>query len=125
VTKHVSVGVTVNLDNYENLRIEVEGEDAEEVVSLLDSVLAGLGRNDSYATERIDSYRRRILSHPVSAASPSPKVVQATFTKEQVAPREDEPKDQTCSACGDLITKSQSKLSHLVKGKALCKKCMK
>jgi hypothetical protein len=67
--KKLSIGITVNLENYENLRIEVDGEvatreDAEALVAYLDEVMAGMGRSDPATARKIDSYRSRVLSIP-------------------------------------------------------------
>lgn len=67
--RKLSIGITINLENYENLRLEIEGEvatenDADELVSYLDSVLSRLGRNDPGTADRVDSYRRRVLEMP-------------------------------------------------------------
>lgn len=71
--KGVTIGITVNLDNYENLRVEVSGEAADaaetgELVEFLDRLLAGLGRSDDATALRIDHYRKRVLSQPSPAA---------------------------------------------------------
>jgi len=70
--RHLSIGVTVNLEHYENLRLEVSGElntpsEADELVAFLDQVLSTLGRGDAATAERVDSYRRRVFSCPLSA----------------------------------------------------------
>lgn len=67
--KKLSIGITVNLENYENLRLEVDGEvasqeDAQALVAYLDGVLAGMGRSDPATARKIDSYRSRVLSIP-------------------------------------------------------------
>jgi len=67
--KTLSIGITINLENYENLRLEVDGEvatpeDAEALVAYLDDVLAGMGRSDPATARKIDSYRIRVLSIP-------------------------------------------------------------
>jgi len=67
--KTLSIGITINLENYENLRLEVDGEvatpeDAEALVAYLDDVLAGMGRSDPATARKIDSYRSRVLSIP-------------------------------------------------------------
>jgi hypothetical protein len=67
--KKLSIGITVNLENYENIRLEVDGEvesrgDAEALVAYLDDVLAGMGRSDPATARKIDSYRSRVLSIP-------------------------------------------------------------
>ncbi|MBN1431299.1 MAG: hypothetical protein JW931_00840 [Methanomicrobiaceae archaeon] len=67
--RKLSIGITVNLENYENLKVEVDGEvkdgeDAGELMEYLDIVLSRLGRNDPETKKRIDSYRRRVLESP-------------------------------------------------------------
>jgi len=67
--KNVTVGITINLDNYENLRLEVAGEadDAggvEELIAFLDTLLLRLGRGDAVTAERVESYRRRVIQRP-------------------------------------------------------------
>lgn len=65
--REVTIGVTINLENYENLRLEVEGdvethEDVDDLISFLDGMLARLGRGDPATADRVDAYRRRVLS---------------------------------------------------------------
>jgi hypothetical protein len=65
--KTLAIGVTVNLEHYENLRLEVNGEvdspeDANDLIAYLDTVLGQMGRGDPATAERIDSYRQRVLS---------------------------------------------------------------
>lgn len=62
----LTIGVTVNLDHYENLRLEVSGEvgsaeEARELSRFLDSTLAQFGRGDPATAERVDSYRKRVF----------------------------------------------------------------
>jgi hypothetical protein len=69
--KRLTIGVTVNLDHYENLRIDVEGEvstggNADDLIRFLDQTLAGLGRTDPATAERVDSYRWRVLAKTAS-----------------------------------------------------------
>ncbi|WP_067052169.1 hypothetical protein [Methanofollis ethanolicus] len=74
--KTLTLGITVNLDNYENLRLEVSGEvgsqeDADDLAGFLDATLARLGRGDEATAERVDAYRRRVFSmKPVEAPLP-------------------------------------------------------
>jgi hypothetical protein len=65
--KTLVIGVTVNLEHYENLRLEVSGEvesmhDADDLIGYLDEVLGRLGREDLTTAGRIDSYRKRVLA---------------------------------------------------------------
>lgn len=80
--RHLSIGVTVNLEHYENLRLEVSGElntpaEADELVAFLDQVLSTLGRGDAATAARVDSYRRRVFncSPSVSEKTDLPSVV--------------------------------------------------
>ncbi len=76
--KNLTIGVTINLDNYENLRLEVDGEvctdrDAEDLVVFLDGMIARLGRGDPATAERLDAYRRRVFDLPASVSdAPAP-----------------------------------------------------
>jgi hypothetical protein len=72
--KNLTIGVTVNLEHYENLRLEVSGEvdspgDAEELAAFLDDILGKFGRADPATTERVDSYRKRVF--PVREPAPA------------------------------------------------------
>jgi hypothetical protein len=65
--RNLTVGVTVNLEHYENLRLEVSGDvenerDADELVRFLDHLLGGMGRGDPATAEAVDSYRDRVFS---------------------------------------------------------------
>lgn len=65
--RNLTVGVTVNLEHYENLRLEVSGEvendrDADELVRFLDHLLGRMGRGDPATAEAVDSYRSRVFS---------------------------------------------------------------
>lgn len=73
--RHLTIGVTVNLENYENLRLEmsaeVEGEkDTEELIASLDAILARLGRGTQETAELVDSYRRRVFTLPKETTPP-------------------------------------------------------
>ncbi|KAF5072925.1 hypothetical protein DSECCO2_197110 [anaerobic digester metagenome] len=77
--KEVTIGITINLENYENLRLEVEGdvethEDVDDLITFLDGILARLGRGDQATAERVDAYRRRVLAaRPAVPETPAPE----------------------------------------------------
>ncbi|HTY51821.1 MAG TPA: hypothetical protein VMB35_01335 [Methanomicrobiales archaeon] len=80
--KILTIGITINLENYENLRLDVEGEvgddgDAGDLIAFLDGMLARLGHGDQATAERVEAYRRRVLAMPatVVAAAPGPVMV--------------------------------------------------
>jgi hypothetical protein len=65
--RRLTIGLTINLGHYENLRVEVEGEPGEghdEIRSLLDEVLSSFGRDDPPTAALIDHYRKRVLGLP-------------------------------------------------------------
>lgn len=75
----LTLGITVNLDNYENLRLEVSGEvasdqDADELAAFLDAALSRLGRGDAATAERVDTYRRRVFSKKAAEKHAEPAV---------------------------------------------------
>ncbi|MDN7012335.1 hypothetical protein FGW20_04620 [Methanoculleus sp. FWC-SCC3] len=77
--KEVTIGITINLENYENLRLEVEGdvethEDVDDLITFLDGILGRLGRGDQATAERVDAYRRRVLTgRPAVQEAPAPE----------------------------------------------------
>lgn len=82
--KRLTIGVTVNLERYENLRVAVEGdvdtlEDAENLARYLDDVLAGFGKNDPETEKQIANYRFRVLpgrgdaAEDAALSGPEPK----------------------------------------------------
>ncbi len=67
----LTIGITVNLENYENLRLEVSGtvqneRDADELAWFLDGILQKFGQNDPSSRERVESFRKRILPQRAS-----------------------------------------------------------
>lgn len=59
--KSISIGCTVNLESYENLRVDITDTDADRALALMDETLARLGRSDPKASAAIDSYRQRVF----------------------------------------------------------------
>jgi len=65
--KSLTIGITVNLENYENLRLEVTGEvtgqqEVQELVGFLDQTLTTFGRGNPATIALIEKYRARVLS---------------------------------------------------------------
>lgn len=78
--KNLTIGITVNLEHYENLRLEVSGEveregDATELVRFLDEVLGRLGQDDPATKDRVESYRRRVLASGLRPERPDTTVM--------------------------------------------------
>ncbi|RQD84911.1 MAG: hypothetical protein D5R96_00530 [Methanocalculus sp. MSAO_Arc2] len=87
--KEMTIGVTINLDNYENIRLDVTGEveseeDVSELTAFLDGVLAGIGREDEATAERVDHYRSRVFGsmyrkvHPQDDEGTQKRVISST-----------------------------------------------
>lgn len=147
--KTLSIGVTVNLEHYENLRLEVNGEiesadDADNLVRFLDEILGKFGRGDPATAQQVDSYRKRVFP----LAPPPIKVSEIVSSGENVgladagspaglrpsslaseAPQAPLPtsdaRDMACETCGGDVTPAEQKMSRLFTGKTLCRACMK
>jgi hypothetical protein len=150
--KTLTIGVTVNLEHYENLRLEVSGEvdspeDAEELSRFLDTILVRFGRSDPATAERIDSYRRRVLPGSAGIASEKneseesqpPRVGDDAGASPLISPvAPDIPvlpiknpsagagaSAVTCSSCGAPVSPAEQKMSQLFTSRTLCRICMK
>ena len=69
--RDMTIGITINLDNYENIRLDLRGEigsdeEADDLIRSMDSLLSRIGRDDPATAERVDHYRRRVFGsfHP-------------------------------------------------------------
>lgn len=60
----VTISATVNLQNYENIKVEVESTSSEESTKILVDTLNTFARNPAYSATRelIDSYLVRVLN---------------------------------------------------------------
>jgi hypothetical protein len=60
----ITIAATVNLQNYENIKVEVEGNSAEESTKILIDTLNGFATNPAYKSTRdlIQSYLVRVLN---------------------------------------------------------------
>lgn len=80
--KSLTIGITVNLENYENLRLEVTGEvtdqmEVKDLVGFLDQTLTTFGRGNPATIALIEKYRARVLSSGDGSASTSEPTVYA------------------------------------------------
>jgi len=152
--KTLTIGVTVNLEHYENLRVEVSGEvdsphDAEELSGFLTTILGSFGRNDPATADRIDSYRRRVLpgypctvNEGVEGRAIASLQVEDTGGMTPDYPEHPESPEAelsapappaaaeslpgaTCALCGAPVSPAEQKMSQLFTSRTLCKSCMK
>ena len=103
--KTFSIGITINLDNYENLRLDVSGEvdsqnDTEEFIRFLDQTLERLGRGNVNTAARVDSYRRRVLNMPEEGkvAVPIPPSAETPPVSHQIVDVHQMPKKEAVPA---------------------------
>jgi len=62
-TRGVMLGITVNLGDYENLRLEATSDTFAEAALLIDDALREIQRNTNGATgNKIESYRKRVIA---------------------------------------------------------------
>ncbi|MCE5297415.1 MAG: hypothetical protein MUE45_03340 [Methanoregulaceae archaeon] len=151
--KTLTIGVTVNLEHYENLRLEVSGEvnstkDGENLSRFLDTILGSFGRNDPATAERVNSYRRRVFPGSAgmvtglsgSGEIPPPPDDSAIGRKPEVVPVAPEISEIsgeapptapgaipviTCASCGAPVSPAEQKMSQLFTSRTLCRACMK
>lgn len=80
--KTLTIGITVNLEHYENLRLEVSGEvnsyeDALDLARFLHEVLGTYGAGDPGTRDRIGNFQKRVFP-PISSPPGVPKVVECS-----------------------------------------------
>lgn len=148
----LAIGITVNLENYENLRLEVNGPvqnegDADELISFLDSVLQKFGQGDPATKERVEAFRRRILPRGPERGKRETVVAQIQVNggpaerppavAQQVPPQPvnaDKPSPANageaegvprCEECGVPVKPAEQKMSMLFASRTLCRKCLK
>ncbi len=151
--KRLTIGVTVNLERYENLRVAVEGdvntkEDADNLARYLDDVLAGFGKNDPETEKQIANYRYRVLPGRGDAADDVILSQQEDRVKESDVHAGTPVQSDTqtggvmvsdgctpvvpvpagtgylCADCGVSISKQEDKLGRLFVDRPLCRACL-
>lgn len=85
----VTVSITINLGNYENLRLEVSDtaetkEDADSLRYFLADVLDGYANNNATAKAAVDKYKERILSDAYAESAEEPEYCSPFFGEEPV-----------------------------------------
>ncbi len=131
--REMSIGVTVNLQNYESLRIEVEDdveteEDVRSLVAFLDETLALFGRGDQATEKAVNHYRKRVLQGVIGgatgpAAVPTVEPVVAPPAPVPVAtePPEEEPAPK--AAAKPAVPKAPAKIPAPSPTGAVCENC--
>ena len=125
----LTVGVTVNLEHYENLRVEVEGEaendtDAAELIAYLGEVLSRFGKNDPGVRWQIQRYYQRVLAGAKTTPPGEESGKDAVTEPEKSESESGSEPLRVCSACGVPISAVEEQLSQLCVNRSLCKKCL-
>lgn len=89
--REMTIGVTVNLQNYESLRIEVEDhveseEDVRSLIAFLDQTLALFGRGDPGTEKAVNHYRKRVLQGAAGGETGAPAGAPAASQARTAAP---------------------------------------
>jgi len=59
--RSITIGCTINIESFENLRVDVTDDDADRALALMCETLDRLGRSDPATSTAIDSYRQRVF----------------------------------------------------------------
>ena len=144
--KSATIGGTINLGNYDNIRFEfgaeiASSEDYLELVRFTAGSLIGQFRTaDENTQTTIRAYVARLCSieeedvpclGTPAPETPAPETPPVT-TPEPVpqppkpapAPPTLKPGEEVCEECGGIVPAQQAKLSKLFQNKALCKSCL-
>jgi len=139
--REMSIGVTVNLQNYESLRIEVEDdveseEDVRALITFLDDSLALFGRGDAATEKAVNHYRKRVLKgaigeaaaieapgpadapEPAPPAAPEPPAAPVTPAPGTPEPVVEERPEEAPAPSGKPATKASSKAAPKTPAKA-------
>ena len=119
----LTIGVAINLGNYESLRLEVSDEagteqEAAELAAYLDRILSGYGSGDAGTRAAIDKYRARVLARvpvfeeeepientPVmQMPEPEPEPIRPTETQEQTPADTAAPEPETPATIEEPVT---------------------
>lgn len=147
----ITLGGTVNLGNYENIRFELrgqvrDGDDLDALITGFDETVRRFGRGDPATAAAVDSWVSRVIPPTSVEVSPAPVPVAPSTPVEPVQEAPVAPvaveKDlhvpsppapvQTaeigagfvCEVCGKQITSSEKTTSTLFCNKTLCKGCL-
>jgi hypothetical protein len=144
----LTIGGTINLGNYENIRFEVkspirDNSDFEELIGGWSDALGRLGRGDPQTAAAVDSFIRRVIGTPAEVptpegvpAAPTPAPKAAAEPKRipvsEVKPVKPEPptpkpagEKPICTQCGKEISEKEKRTSQLFVGAAMCDQCSK
>lgn len=151
----VTIGVTINLGNYESLRVEVSDIAEDEIAfrdlaDFLGKALDEFGTQDAATKAAVERYKERVLERYAQEKEeeagyfPMEEIPMQVLEDTRVSlPAEIEPEtpavmseptpaaspvpegEFVCEKCGVPISKVQRDVSNLFMGKTLCKKCMK
>ena len=136
--KSITIGVTVNLGNYESLRVDVVDECPDWAIEAIDDALKNVGRTDPDMCAAIDSFRARAFGDVPILVRRTQAAVAARELEESVAAKPEKPTqngnteriidqaklDRVCSKCGTALTEADAVSSALFNsGAVVCRKC--
>lgn len=147
----ITLGGTVNLGNYENIRFELrgqvrDGDDLDALIAGFDETVRRFGRGDPATAAAVDSWVSRVMPSTPAEVSPDPVPAAPSTPVEPVREAHAAPvpakKDMhvpsspapvqtaeigaafVCEGCQKGITSSEKTASVLFCNKTLCKTCL-
>jgi len=136
--RQVVLGATINLMNYENIKLEVTADSFREAAAALDEVLFQLEiQSDGPRRSQFSRYRSEILAPIVAdpdepAPEKEPETPAPDPVPEQTVPPDGKhialptagPGDVACRSCGKAITANERKVSQLLTENDFCQACL-
>jgi hypothetical protein len=86
--RSITIGCTINLERYENLRVDVTDDDADRALALMCETLDRLGRSDPAASTAIDSYRQRVFGVSQTTCAHNGTQQESTDTAQDCEPEQ-------------------------------------
>lgn len=136
--REVLLGVTINLGNYENFRLDVTADSFDEAGTAIETVLLRMEKvSDSTQKRILSRYRSKILvpivsksddqepeNHPVKEEKPPEVTKTVEEPHQKTVPEQPKGPAGTCQTCGAAITLERQKLSQTLADADLCMKCL-
>jgi mannitol/fructose-specific phosphotransferase system IIA component (Ntr-type) len=61
IIPRIMIACKINLQNFEDIMVSVQGNSKEECLTIITDVLNSLGKNSEVTKEQIQAYKRRVI----------------------------------------------------------------
>lgn len=132
----ITLGGTVNLGNYENIRFELrgqvrDGDDLDALIAGFDETVRRFGRGDPATAAAVDSWVSRVMPSTSVELVQEAHAAPVPAKKDMHVPSSPAPVQTAeigaafvCEGCQKGITSSEKTASVLFCNKTLCKTCL-